>query len=142
MPGSSVRNKKIKINESTRQMANIFNDFLVATSLHGYGYLHSVNSMALKVIWALVIVMMTGLGVMFVAINTQKYFEARIITNIESSTANLSVSEFKFLISLTARGPFKSSIFPLKDIIFGKFPILQKLNIFRKLFGPLSQCAT
>ena len=104
MPGSSVRNKKIKINESTRQMANIFNDFLVATSLHGYGYLHSVNSMALKVVWALVIVIMTGLGVMFVAINTEKYFEARIITNIESSTANLSVSEFKFLISLTARG--------------------------------------
>ena len=103
MPGSSVRNKKIKINESTRQMANIFNDFLVATSLHGYGYLHSVNSMALKVIWALVIVMMTGLGVMFVAINTDKYFEARIITNIESSTANLSVSEFKFLISLMAK---------------------------------------
>ena len=102
---------------------------MVATSLHGYGYLHSVNSMALKVVWALVIVIMTGLGVMFVAINTEKYFEARIITNIESSTANLSVSEFKFLISLTARSPFKSSIFPLKDIIFGKFPILQKLNI-------------
>ena len=103
MPGSSVRNKKMKMNESTRQMANIFNDFLVATSLHGYGYLHSVNSMALKVVWALVIVIMTGLGVMFVAINTEKYFEARIITNIESSTANLSVSEFKFLISLMAK---------------------------------------
>ena len=84
-------------------MANIFNDFLVATSLHGYGYLHSVNSMALKVVWALVIVIMTGLGVMFVAINTEKYFEARIITNIESSTANLSVSELKFLISLMAK---------------------------------------
>ena len=100
MPGSSVRNKKIKINESTRQMANIFNDFLVATSLHGYGYLHSVNSMALKVVWALVIVIMTGLGVMFVAINTEKYFEARIITNIESSTANLSVSDLKILITV------------------------------------------
>ena len=100
MPGSSVRNKKIKINESTRQMANIFNDFLVATSLHGYGYLHSVNSMALKVIWTLVIVMMTGLGVMFVVINTEKYFEARIITNIESSTANLSVSDLKILITV------------------------------------------
>ena len=114
MPGSSVRNKKIKRNESARQMANILNDFLVATSLHGYGYLHSVNSMALKVIWILVIVMMTGLGVMFVAINTEKYFKARIITNIESSTANLSVSEFKFLISLTTRAPFKGSIVPLK----------------------------
>ena len=114
MPGSSVRNKKIKRNESARQMANILNDFFVATSLHGYGYLHSVNSMALKVIWILVIVMMTGLGVMFVAINTEKYFKARIITNIESSTANLSVSEFKILISLTTRAPFKGSIFPLK----------------------------
>ena len=92
MPGSSVRNKKIRINESTRQMANIFNDFLVATSLHGYGYLQSANSMTLKFIWILVILIMTGLGVTFVAINTDEYFKARIITNIESSTADLSVS--------------------------------------------------
>ena len=94
MPGSSVRNKKMKMNESTRQMANIFNDFLVATSLHGYGYLHGVNSMILKVIWILVITIMTGLGITFVAINTDEYFKARITTTIESSTADLSVRDF------------------------------------------------
>ena len=94
MPGSSVRNKKMKMNESTRQMANIFNDFLVATSLHGYGYLQSVNSMILKVIWIFVIIIMTVLGVTFVAINTDEYFKARITTTIESSTADLSVRNF------------------------------------------------
>ena len=98
MPGSSVRNKKMKMNESTRQMANIFNDFLVATSLHGYGYLHSVNSMILKVIWILVITIMTGLGITFVAINTDEYFKARITTTIESSTADLSVRDFLYLM--------------------------------------------
>ena len=75
-------------------MAMIFNDFSVATSLHGYGYLHSVNSMILKAIWILVIITMTGLGITFVAINTDEYFKARISTNTESSTADLSVREF------------------------------------------------
>ena len=41
---------------------------------------------------------MTGLGVTFVAINTDEYFKARIITNIESSTADLSVSDKKYII--------------------------------------------
>ena len=97
MPGSSVRKKKMKRNESKRQMAKIFNDFLVATSLHGYGYLHSVNSMILKVVWILVIITMTGLGITFVAINTDEYFKARITTTIESSTADLSVRDFFIL---------------------------------------------
>ena len=136
----------MKRNESTPQMANIFNDFLVATSLHGYGYLHSANSMTLKVIWIIVIVMMTGLGVMFVAINTEKYFKARIITNIESSTANLSVSEFSFSINLIAY----TFNFATKKLTVGieahvytfNFTVVTVIHIFRMLFGPLSLCAT
>ena len=57
MAKSSTRNEKKGRNEFIRQMAMIFNDFSVATSLHGYGYLHNVNSMALKVVWFIVIVM-------------------------------------------------------------------------------------
>ena len=76
----------------------IFNDFSVATSLHGYTYLQSVNSMILKVIWILVILIMTGLGVTFVAINTDEYFKSRITTTIESSTADLSVRIFFYLM--------------------------------------------
>ena len=75
----------------------IFNDFSAATSLHGYTYLQSVNSMILKVIWILVIIIMTVLGVTFVAINTNEYFKARITTTIESSTADLSVRDFFIL---------------------------------------------
>ena len=86
--------KKIKRNEFMWQLTKIFNDFSVATSLHGYGYLHSVNSMILKVVWILVITIMTGLGITFVAINTDEYFKARISINTESSTADLSVREF------------------------------------------------
>ena len=94
MPGTSIRSKTLRKNVFTRQMAKIFNDFSLATSLHGYGYLQSANSMTLKFIWILVILVMTGLGVTFVAINTDEYVKARIITNIESSTADLSVSDF------------------------------------------------
>ena len=98
MSESSIRNKNIRRNEFTRQLAMIFNDFSVATSLHGYGYLQSVNSMILKVIWIFVIIIMTVLGVTFVAINTDEYFKARITTTIESSTADLSVRDF-FILS-------------------------------------------
>ena len=94
MAGSSMGTKETKRIEFIWHLAQIFNDFSVATSLHGYGYLHGVNSMILKVIWILVITTMTGLGITFVAINTDEYFKARIITNIESSTADLSVSDF------------------------------------------------
>ena len=94
MTGTSTRSKTLRRNMFKRQMAKIFNDFSVATSLHGYGYLQSANSLILKFIWILVILMMTGLAVTFVAINTDEYFKARITTTIESSTADLSVRDF------------------------------------------------
>ena len=90
--------KETKRNEFIWHLAQIFNDFSVATSLHGYGYLHGVNSMILKVIWILVITIMTGLGITFVAINTDEYFKARITTTIESSTGDLSVRDFLYLM--------------------------------------------
>ena len=93
-----METKEIKRNEFIWQLAKIFNDFSVATSLHGYGYLHSVNSIILKVIWILVITIMTGLGITFVAINTDEYFKARIITDREASTADLSLSDKKYII--------------------------------------------
>ena len=94
-----METKEIKRNEFIWQLTKIFNDFSVATSLHGYGYLHGVNSMILKVIWILVITIMTGLGITFVAINTDEYFKARITTTIESSTADLSVRDFLYLMA-------------------------------------------
>ena len=98
MSESSIRNENIRRHEFTSQLAMIFNDFSVATSLHGYGYLQSVNSMVLKVIWILVIIIMTVIGVTFVAINTDEYFKARITTTIESSTADLSVRDFFYFM--------------------------------------------
>ena len=57
----------------------------------GYNYVHNANSKGLKIIWMLVILLMTGLGVFLLSKQTAEYMEARIVTNIETSTASLKV---------------------------------------------------
>ena len=90
-------NTKMKINWQGQKLSNslsgkVLNDFCESTSLHGYSYLINTNSFGLKLVWFLVILTMTGLGIAFLSINTNQYFKARLVTNIESSGANLSVS--------------------------------------------------
>ena len=75
-----------------RYTARIFYEFCQSTSLHGYSYLNNFSSLWLKLFWIFVILSMTGLGIAFLVSNTNQYFEARLVTNIESSSADLSVS--------------------------------------------------
>ena len=70
---------------------NIFKEFCTSTSLHGYSYLHNVNSIILKFIWAIVILIMTGTAILLSIHNTKDYLRSRLQTNIESSTAPLKV---------------------------------------------------
>ena len=79
---------------SFHYIARIFYDFCQSTSLHGYSYLKNFSSFWLKVLWIFVILVMTGLSIAFLVSNTNEYFEARLVTNIESSSADLSVSFF------------------------------------------------
>ena len=57
----------------------------------GYNYVYNTNSKGLKVIWMLVILLMTGLGVFLLSKQTAEFMEARIVTNIETTTASLKV---------------------------------------------------
>ena len=70
-------------------------DFCESTSLHGYSYLYTSDSPILKIFWFIIIMAMTGLGIFFLVENTDAYIKARIVTNIETSSANLSVSSSK-----------------------------------------------
>ena len=76
----------------------IFKKFCESTSLHGYSYLYIANSTVMKSIWTLVIIGMSGVGIAFLVINTNAFVRSRLVTNIESSTADLSVSDLRFFI--------------------------------------------
>ena len=77
--------------KSKAQTAKVFRDFCESTTLHGYSYLYIATSILMKIIWMIVIVSMTALGIGFVVNNTNDYLEAKILTTIESSTAPLDV---------------------------------------------------
>ena len=81
-------------NTFLQHLARIFNEFCQSTSLHGYSYLNNSSPMWLKIIWILVILILTGLSIAFLVINTNEYLNARLFTIIESSSADLSVSIF------------------------------------------------
>ena len=57
-----------------------------------FRYENNFENIIIKVLWAFVILTMTGLGCFFVATNTSDYIQTRLVTNIESATADLSVS--------------------------------------------------
>ena len=69
----------------------MFKGYCQSTSLHGFSYLYGNNKLAVKFFWLFVILAMTGLGILFIVLNTQQFLEARIETTIETSTAPLSV---------------------------------------------------
>ena len=77
---------------SKNHVKKVIQDFCESTSLHGYSYLNIANSTVSKLIWTLIILAMTGLGGYFFVKNTYDYTNARLVTNIETSSANLSVS--------------------------------------------------
>ena len=71
----------------------IFKNFCESTSLHGYSYLFSNDSIFSKIIWMSVILLMTGLGMFFFMINIQTFFEMKISTSMETSTEALKVDQ-------------------------------------------------
>ena len=78
---------------------NVFKDFCESTSLHGYSYLFIGNSIFLKIIWTIVILLMTCVGAWFLMNNTVDYLNATLVTTIESSSAPLKVKSKTFLCS-------------------------------------------
>ena len=76
---------------SSGKIRSIVYDFCQSTSLHGYSYIVSNDSLVSKAIWVILIMAMTGLGAYFLSINTMEFFEGKMTTNIESSSAPLTV---------------------------------------------------
>ena len=72
-------------------LTDVLKEFCDNTSLHGYLYLKQASSWPLKIVWVLIIILMTSVGFVFVGLNTQQYMESRLLTSIDSSTASLSV---------------------------------------------------
>ena len=94
------RSQQFPTKLSPRQPGKVIKDFCESTSLHGYSYLYIADTFFMKMVWIFVIIVMTGLGVVFLTINTDAYIKARLVTNIESSTAKLQVKCFlkKYLL--------------------------------------------
>ena len=71
-----------------------FEDFCGTVSLHGYAYLVIVNAWFGKLIWGLIILTMSIIGMVFLFKNTKEYIDSRLTTTIESSTASVDVKFF------------------------------------------------
>lgn len=87
-----VRSKKKPKQLSKSQTAKVFKDFCESTSLHGYPYLFIANSIILKILWIIVIIAFTCIGIGFLISNTDDYLSSNIVTTIDTSSAPLTVS--------------------------------------------------
>ena len=91
-PKSSMHSFEIKTENS------LIKDFCESTSLHGVSFLYTANTLFTKLVWILAIIAMTVVGAVFLMKNTVAYNKSKLVTTIESSTANLSVSmKYKYL---------------------------------------------
>ena len=52
------------------------------------------NSIISKIIWIVIILTFTGVGIMFLTENTIEYINSRLVTTVESSSAPLKVTKF------------------------------------------------
>ena len=87
---SSKKRSSLKLAEGNTK--KILKKFCESTSLHGFSFLSKANTVAVKLIWILALISVMGVGMFFLIENTQTYINSRLVTNIESSTSNLSVS--------------------------------------------------
>ena len=71
-----------------------FREFCNYTTLHGYNHLYISNKLIIKIFWILAIIATTGISIGFLVDNTDEYIKSRLVTNVESYSANLSVSCF------------------------------------------------
>ena len=88
----SIKKKSMILPPSEGYTVKILEKFCELTSLHGFAFLNNANSIAVKLVWVFAIIAMMGVGTQFLVNNTEAYLNSRLVTNIESSTANLSVS--------------------------------------------------
>ena len=75
-----------------KEIAKVFRKFCESTTLHGYLYLKTENSIGLKILWTIVIIAFTCIGIGFVISNTDDYLSSSIITTLDTSHAPLTVS--------------------------------------------------
>ena len=97
---SFVWNMKTKMTELKKklwelQTPKLLKDFCESTTLHGYNYFQIADSVLAKTVWAIFILIASGIGINFLVINTKAYMKATIITSLESSSENLHVSNLK-----------------------------------------------
>ena len=84
--------KKSKRSSALKRFLHLMKDFSLSTSLHGYSYLSSADSILAKILWAIVIVAASGLGIVFFVSNTKEFMKGTVVTYIESETSPLDVS--------------------------------------------------
>ena len=89
---NSSNNQKNVLTSSDSKFGKMIEEFCELTSLHGFSFLYKSSKITVKMIWILAIISVIGVGVFFLIGNTKAYIQSRLVTNIESSTANLSVS--------------------------------------------------
>ena len=89
---NSSNNQKNMLTFSASKTGKMIEEFCELTSLHGFSFLYKAKNITVKMIWIIAIISVIGIGVFFLIGNTEAYIKSRLVTNIESSTANLSVS--------------------------------------------------
>ena len=89
---NSSNNPRNMLTSSDSKFRKIIEEFCQLTSLHGFSFMYKSNKITVRMIWILAIISVIGVGVFFLIGNTEAYIQSRLVTNIESSTANLSVS--------------------------------------------------
>ena len=87
------KNKLISLSEVNSE-GSLIKNFCESTSLHGFSFLSMANSVHTKLVWILAIISMTVVGAVFLMRHTNDFMNSRLVTNIESSTATLSVIFF------------------------------------------------
>ena len=81
-----------------------FEQFCQLTTLHGYSYLQSENnSIALKIFWLVIIMIMTCTVLMLLVWNTNKFLEFKTIATIETLSAPLNVSLLNDIKALNSK---------------------------------------
>ena len=89
---NSSNNQKNMLTFSDSKTGKMIEKFCELTSLHGFSFMYKAENITVKMIWIIAIISVIGIGVFFLIGNTEAYMHSRLATNIESSTANLSVS--------------------------------------------------
>ena len=89
--------------ETISLLSQISRKFCESTSLHGYSYIANTNLIIMKIMWSVLILCLSAIGVKFLVVNTHEYMESRLVTSIESSSASLKVRNifpsFLYLLS-------------------------------------------